>query len=367
MKFSVSKDAIIKGLQMVQSVISPHPTFPILKNVAIKAEKGHLNLIVTDLNVSMNCIIEADVGKEGSTTFDARRIFSIVKELPQDQVEFDVDEKDVAEMRCGASYYKLYGMNFEDFPPMPMIDKAVEGAVSYTVAQIDFREMMKKTCYAASDDESRQILNGVLLSFKNQKLTVVATDGRRLALVEQELEVPTEKQMDVVIPTKTVGELLKLLGDKGNLTISATQKLVSFEIGNTVVVSKLVEGTYPNYLQVIPAQNEQRIPIERESFLAALRRVSLINDKTMSVKMTFMKNKLVLTTTSPDVGEATENLPIKFGGKDLEVTFNPDYLVEALKTLTSDEIYFELTDMLSPSVIKCDIPFLYVIMPLRLS
>ena len=367
MKFSVAKEPIIRALQMMQSVINPHSPESIQKNVALKAGNGILNLVATDTNVTMSCSIEAEVSKEGQTTFDAKRLFSIVRELPQAEIEFEVDDKDVGEIRCGASYYRLFGIEFESFPKVEPIDKSAAGVVSYTVPQLDLREMLKKTSYSSSDDDSRQILNGVFLSIKNGKLTLVATDGRRLALIEQELEVPTEKQMEVVIPTKTVGELLKLLGDSGTIDITLGEKLISMDIGTTNVLSKLIEGTFPNYLQVIPAQNEQRISIERESFLAALRRVSLIHDRTMSVKILFSKNKVVLTTHSPDVGEASETLPIKYSGKDLDVTYNPDYLVDALKNLTSDEIYFELTDMLSPSVIKCDIPFLYVIMPLRVN
>ena len=366
MKFSVAKESIIRGLQMMQSVINPHPANPIIKNVAIQAKQGSLTLMATDTNVSMSCKVEAKVTEEGATTFDARRLFSIVRELPQNEVEVDVNDKDIAEMRCGASYYKLYGFGFDDFPAIPVLDKNGEGVVSYSIKQADLREMLKKTAYASSEDDSRQILNGVLLSFKNKELTVVATDGRRLALIKQELETPTEKQLDVVVPTKAVGELLKLLKDQGNLTVSATDKFMCFDMDDVVVISKLIEGTFPNYIQVIPQQNEQHIPIERESFLAALRRVSLIADATMSVKISFIKNKMTLTTQSPEVGEASETLPIKYAGKELSVTYNPNFLVEALKNLSSDEVYFELTDMLSPSVIKCDIPFLYVIMPLRL-
>jgi DNA polymerase-3 subunit beta len=238
----------------------------------------------------------------------------------------------------------------------------------YHLEQGVFKEMLRKTAYAASSDETRRVLNGVLLSFKDGKLVMVATDGRRLALIEQELELPKESETEAILPTKAVTELLHTLGDEGELTVHDSENQIVFEFGSVFVSSKLIDGTYPNFRQVIPAECEERVTIERESFLTALKRVSLLTtDTSNAAKLTFGKNKLVVSTSTPDVGEARETVPIKYSGKEISVAFNPDYVIDPLKNLANDEVFMELTDDLSPGVIKCDIPFLYVLMPMRIS
>lgn len=364
MKLKVSKDVILEGLQKIQSVVSIRTTLPILQNILLKAEKDKLWLSATDLEVSVRTAVAADVSKTGATTLPARRIFSIFKELPGTDVELDVDDKDVAVIRSGAAFFKLIGLSEDEFPPLPKFD----GGKTYNVEQATFRDMLRSTSYAASRDESRYILNGVLLSFKAGKIAVVATDGRRMALYEQEIEFPKDAEGEMVLPFKTVDELGKTLGSEGPLKIQATANQVAFEFDNMLVVSKLVEGTYPNFRQVIPAQCEERVTIEREALLTALRRVSLIaSDKSNSVKLTFAKNRLEITANSPEVGEARETLDVKYTGKQLSVAFNPEFLMDPLRNLAKDEVFIELTDDLSPGVVKADVPFLYVLMPMRTS
>ncbi len=364
MKFTISKESILKGLQMVQSVISTHSTLPILYNVMIKIEKGVLSLVATDLSISMKCNIKINTQKNCASTFQARRLFNIIRELPDENIEIDIDDKDTAAIHCGASSYKILGLSADEFPPLP----SFESAHSFSIEQVTFKEMLKKTVYATSTDESRQILNGILLSFKDQKLTMVATDGRRLALIEQEMEIPEDSQTDIIIPTKAVSELIKVLGDEGSLKIKTLTNLASFDIGEVLVITKLIDGNYPNFRQVIPGQCEERVTVDRESLIAALRRVALItNDKYPSIKVVFGKNQMNISAVTPDVGEAQESVPIKYTGKQIDMAFNPEFMIDPLRNLTSDEVGIELVDDLSPAIIKCDIPFLYVLMPLRLS
>lgn len=364
MKFDISKAVLLQGLQTVQNIVSLRTTLPILSNVLLTAEKNDLWLTTTDLEVSVRCRVDANVSKAGSTTLPARRLFSIVRELPDSAIEFEVDEKDVASVKCGASFFKIIGLSPDEFPP---VSKS-QGKYAYTLGQAVLRDMLKKTSYSVSTDETRYVLNGELFSLHGGKLVVVATDGRRLALIEQEIEFPKEAEADLIVPTKTVNELMHVLGDDGEVRIHATENQILFEFGDVLVASKLVDGTYPNYRQVIPSQSEERIMVEREGLLTSLRRVSLVTtDRSTAIKLTFTKNKLSVTMTTTDVGEARETLPIKYSGKEISVSFNPDYLIDALKNLTSDEITMELTDGLSPGLIKCDIPFLYVLMPMRVS
>jgi DNA polymerase III subunit beta len=364
MKIVATKDALMSGLQMVHGVVSIRPTLPILSNVLLQAEKDRLAVTTTDLEVTMRTVIEARVANTGGTTLPARRLLNIVRELPTDDIELEVDEKDSASITCGAAFFKILGLSDEEFPALPKY----QTPNSFTLDQKTLKEMLQKTSYAASADETRYILNGTLMSFKAGKLTLVATDGRRLALAEHELDFPKEAETDVVVPTKAVNEIVHLLQNEGTVKVHAGKNQVAFETDNVLLISKLIEGTYPNFRQVIPSQCEQRIAVERELLLTALKRVALLtSEKSSSVRMTFGKNKLKVSASSPDVGEAHESLPVKYSGKEISVAFNPDYVMEPLRNLANDEIYVELTDELSPGVIKCDVPFIYVLMPMRIT
>jgi DNA polymerase-3 subunit beta len=364
MKVKVSQSALLEGLQTVQNVVSLRSTLPILSNVLLTCDKTGMSLTTTDLDLTIRCRIEAEVARPGATTLPARRLFSIVRELAQTTIELEADEKDVATLSCNSSFFRIIGLSEDEFPPVSLGD----GKYSFRLGQSVFRDMLRKTGYAASTDETRHVLNGVLLSFKGGKVTLVATDGRRLALVEQEVEFPKEAETEMIVPSKAVAELLRTLGDDGDVTIHAKERHVSFEFKHSVVMSKLIEGTYPNYRQVIPAQSEEHVALDRESLLSAIKRVSLVTaDRSNAMKLAFTKNKLTLTMATPDVGEARETLTVKYGGKDISVAFNPEYMMEPLRNLTTDEVSMELTDDLSPGVIKCEIPFLYVLMPMRIT
>lgn len=364
MKLKVTKSALINGLQNVQNVVGIRAILPILSNVLLTAEKNKLWLTTTDLDVSVRSQVQAEVSKPGASTLPARRMFSIIRELPDSDIEIEIDDKNVAIITCSSSFFKIIGLSDEEFPQVPK----PEGKYSYHLDQGVFKEMLKKSSYAASTDETRHVLNGVLLSFKGDKLTAVATDGRRLALVEYEVEFPKEAEMDLILPTKAVTELLHTLADDGELKIHAKENHVVFEFGGILIASKLIDGTYPNYKQVIPTECEERVTVERESLLTALKRASLLmTEKSNAAKLTFSKNKLSVLMNTPDVGEVRDTIPIKYSGREISVAFNPEYMMDPLKNLSNDEIFIELTDDLSPGVIKCDIPFLYVLMPMRIS
>ena len=196
----------------------------------------------------------------------------------------------------------------------------------------------------------------------------MATDGRRLALFDSDIEFPKSHERDFILPTKAVTELQRLLGEDGEVTISTSDNLASFELNGAFLASKLVEGNYPNYRQVIPAEAKERISLEREAFLNCVRRVSLLSsEKTSSVRLNFTKNNLDITANTPEVGEAKESLAINYRGKDISIAFNPEFLMDPLRNLPNDEVFLELIDEMSPGVVKIQSPFLYVIMPMRVS
>ena len=364
MKFNVAKDKLLDGLQTVQNIVSTRTTLPILSNVLIRAEDGVLRFTTNDLDVGMSCTVEAKVEKGGGTTLPARRLASIVKELPAADVEFEVDSKNIASIRCGQSFFKMMGLAEEEFPALPKL----ADAKVFTLRQKELKDALRKTAFAISTDETRYVLNGILFSFKEGKLTMVATDGRRLALVDLELEFPRGQEVDVIVPSKCVTELQRLLGEEGEIKMNVGENQVGFDVNGKVLVSKLIEGNYPNYKQVIPPEAKERVTIERELLLTAVRRVSLLSsDKSNSVKLIFTKNNLEITANTPEVGEAHESLAVNFKGKEMSIAFNPGFLQDPLRNLTDDEVHIDLIDEMSPGVIKIGTPFLYVLMPMRIS
>jgi DNA polymerase III subunit beta len=364
MKFSVTKEKLLEGLQQVQNVVSTRTTLPILSNVLLQADGSEVHLTTTDLDVGVRGSCEAQVNKEGATTLPARRLFNIVRELPSSEIQFDVDGKNAASIRSGQSFFKILGLPEEEFPPLPKF----EDAKVVTIRQKDLRDGLRKTSYAISTDETRYVLNGILFSFKDNKLTLVATDGRRLAMVEIELEFPRSHEADIIIPTKAVTELQRLLTDDGDAKVSMGNGQIAFDLNKTLLVSKLIEGNYPNYRQVIPAEAKERVKLERETFLNSLRRVSLLaSDKSNSIKLNFSKNNIDITANTPEVGEAKESLPVQYKGRDFSIAFNPEFLMAPLRALTEDEVFLDLIDEMSPGVLKIQTPFLYVLMPMRIS
>jgi DNA polymerase-3 subunit beta len=287
-----------------------------------------------------------------------------VRELPTAEIYFDVDSKNLASIRSGSSYFKINGLPEEEFPPLARFDEAKV----FTIAQKQLKDGLKKTSYAISTDETRYVLNGSLFSFKENKLTLVATDGRRLALVDLELEFPRSQELDVIVPTKAVTELQRMLREEGDGKITIGENQIAFELNRTLLVSKLIEGNYPNFRQVIPPEAKERVTLERETFLTAVRRVSLLaSEKSNSVKLIFSKSNVDIVANTPDVGEAKESLPIMYKGRDFSIAFNPEFLMAPLRNLSTDEVYLDLIDEMSPGVIKIAGPFLYVLMPMRLS
>lgn len=362
MKFTIQRQKLLEALQTVQSVVSTRTTLPVLSNVLIKSQGSSLTLSTTDLDTGIRTNVEANIEKQGSITLPARRLFSIIRELPETEVSIEVDAKYKASISANNSFFKITGLSEDDFPPFPKTDDAH----IFKLEQASFREMLKKTSYAMSTDEGRYVLNGSLLSFKDGKLIVVATDGRRLALIEQELEFPKANEVDIILPTKAVNELQRILTDTGEVQIAIAENQIGFTVGNTYLCSKLVEGNYPNYKQVVPSETKERITIERELLLTSVKRVAVLSsEKSSSIRLSFGKNTLEISANTPDVGEAKESIPVNYKGKDFNIAFNPEFLTDPLRSLESDEIFFDFTDELSPGVIRYNKPFLYVIMPMR--
>ncbi|MBI3418377.1 MAG: DNA polymerase III subunit beta [Verrucomicrobia bacterium] len=369
MKFVIAKEQIINGLQAVQNVVSTRTTLPILSNVLLQAGDNRLQLTATDLDVTITCSVEATVLAAGATTLPVKKLFGICRELTNPEFEFEIDDKQVCALRAGASFYRINGLSAEEFPPQPQFTEKRK----LIVEQEKLKSMLRRTSFAISTDETRYVLNGILFSLKEHKIHLVATDGRRLALVDEDVDIAATDQGDFIVPTKAINELTRLLQASGQVEVRFTENQAAFQLTEEksfpiTIISKLVDGNYPNYRQVIPGECKERVSLAREEFLHALRRAEIMtSDKSNSVKLTFGKNNLSITANTPEVGEARESLAINYKGKDLAVAFNPAYLMDPLKALDNDEVFFELIDELSPGVVKVNGPFLYVIMPMRTS
>lgn len=367
MNLTIPKEQLIHGLQSVQNVVATRTTLPVLSNVLIQAEGEHLHFTATDLDVTISCAVPATIKKPGATTVPVKKLFGIARELGAAEIEVDVDDKHVCTLQAGPSLYKIKGLAAEEFPPLPKFKEEKR----VVLPQEKIRGMLRKTSFATSTDESRYVLNGIYFNFRDHKLTMVATDGRRLALAEEEVELGEKSQGEFIVPSKAVNELNRLLQEKNDIEIKFSDNQASFSLtddrGNTVLlITKLIEGSYPNYRQVIPAETKERIPLVREEFLHALKRAEIMtSDKANSVKLTLTRNNLSITANSPDVGEARESIAVNYKGQDMVIAFNPGYVIEPLNALTEDEVYLELSNELSPGVLKINGPYLYVVMPMR--
>jgi DNA polymerase III subunit beta len=374
MKFKINRDHFSNGLAQVLNVVGSKAAMPILSNVLIEAEKDQISLTTTNLDLGIRCRIKAEVKEGGSITLPVKRLATIVRELPNVDVAFDTTANHQAKIASGGSNFRIMGIGAEEFPKLPETadDK------SFTLPQGELSGMLGNVSYAQSTDETRYILNGVYFSFKDGKFTLVATDGRRLALVGKEMTVPANSAGAIILPAKTVAELLRLLGKGEKVKIAFNERRATFQIetgkdaGGLVdsifLFSKVVEGNYPNYQQVIPKETHQRIKLERELFLHCVHRAALVtSEKSNSVKMKLSANLLEVMASSPDFGESHESVAVQYSGPDLQVAFNPQFIMDPLRALTKDEVFFELKDEVSPGVFKTLDNFICVIMPVRLS
>jgi len=369
MKFTATKQALLDGLQRIQNVVSNRVTLPVLSNILLETTEAGLQLTATDLEASVRTDVPATVERPGSTTLPARRLLSIIRELPAEEISLETDARNITSIRSGPSFFKVFGLPKDEYPAFP----SLEEKRGFSMKQSELKEGLRKTSYAISLDETRYVLNGILFSFRDGRLTLVATDGRRLALCDAELgeiKYPAGHERDFIAPTKAIAELQRLLTDEKPVRLHVGDNLVAFDLGTTVLATKLVDGTYPNYRQVIPGEAKERVSLERETFLQSARRVSLLSsDKSGSVRLNFSKGNLDITSNTPEVGEAKESLAVAYKGRDLSIAFNPEFLIDPLKNLPDDTIALELIDEMSPGVIKINSAqrFLYVLMPMRVS
>lgn len=362
MKFKVGKSDLLNGIQIVQNIVSTRATLPILSNILLETQTNGLRMVATDLDIGISCVIPVNTLEEGSITLSAKRFSDIIKELPDAEINITAKKNNQVDIECEKCKFKLSGLPKDEFPKFPEFkDKE-----AISIEQPVLKEMLESTSFAVSHEETRYILNGILLEIKDDTIKLVATDGRRLALRESKLSSSNKKDIKVIIPIKAIQEISRNLKEEGNLLMMLGQNQVLFDIDKTLVTSRLIEGEFPNYQQVIPKPSENKLILNRENFLSAIRRANLLSTPDFqAIKFEVFKNKLVISKSTPDVGESREELDMDYSGKELIVGFNPHYLIDVLKNLKEEEVGLELSDADKPGVMRSN-GYLYLVLPMRI-
>ena len=364
MEVHVDRDAFLRGLQMVHNIVEPRQTMPILANVLVEAEGDLLRLTATDLEVGVRVAAPARVVTAGSVTISARKLLEITKELPSAPLALKVQENAWVALRCGGASYKLVGLAAEDYPHV--IPIATDNWV--TVDGKLLRDMLAQTMFAISHDESRYALNGVLMALHDHELRLVATDGHRLALAVRPIG-ETKMAVSGIVPRKAVQEIARVVGSGEQVEVALGDNQFMLRMPNVILMARLIEGTFPNYEQVVPRAHPHRVLLPKDGLTAALRRVSVLSEeRTKPVKFVLSPGVLKLAAYSADYGEAEEEMEVQYVGEEITIGFNSRYVLDALGAQAGEQVVLEVKDALSPGVLKSleDDGSLCVIMPMRI-
>jgi DNA polymerase-3 subunit beta len=363
MKIKIQRGDLAQGIQTVQNIITTKAALPILSHILLETQQDKLRLTATDLDIGISCVIPVDTEEAGAITIPAKRFGDIIRELPSDSVDLSTKKNNLVIIETENCQFKIMGLAREEFPKLPEFkDKE-----AIKLEQGTLKQMLGLTSFAVSFDETRYILNGILFKIQKNKLVLVATDGKRLAIMEKELQQNPEKEISFIVPIKTIHELNRNLKEEGELSLILGANQVLFDLGDVVIISRLIEGEFPDYQQVTPPASENKMGADREEFLLAVRRAALLaTPDYQAVKLELFKNKLVVSKSTPDIGESREEIPVEYQGKELLIGFNPNYLIDVLKNLSGEKIDLELTDSEKPGVIRLN-GYIYIVLPMRLS
>ena len=364
MEVALDRDQFLKGLQMVQNIVEPRQTLPILANVLLESDGDAVRLTATDLEVGARVTVPARVTSKGSITISARKLAEIVKELPAATLVLKVGENAAVSLRCAGVSYKLVGLPPDDFPPV-----VPASPTSWLALEAKgLREMLTHTSFAVSHDETRYALNGVLFVIQTKEMRVVATDGHRLAIASRALAQAASPATGIV-PRKAVAEIQRVLGSGEEIQIAITENQFVLQMPNFVMTARLIEGQFPNYEAVIPKAQPGKLALNRPALVAALRRVAVMaEERNKPVKLSLAPTSLKLSASSSELGEAEEALTVDYAGDEVTIAFNSRYILDALAPVEDDTILFEFKDALSPGVVKSAATDDYrcVIMPMRI-
>jgi DNA polymerase-3 subunit beta len=369
MKLTITREQLQEGLVAVAASVPAKTTLPILSNILLEATKDGIRLSGTDLDIAVSTTVSASVDQEGAITLPARKLVEIVRELPSAAIRLTASGEQRVSIECGRSRFRLLGLPREEFPAFPSVKFEGGWRTSSGVLQ----KLIAHVAFAASTEESRPILNGVLWELRPERMRMVATNGHRLA----RMDVPTattvsSAQADLIVPPKALDQIRRLFGADEEVEIARSENHLGFRSATTQIFTRLIEGPYPNYEQVIPRENDKSATAEKAAFTSALRRMSIVaSDQTHRIRMAFANGSCKLSVQTPDLGEAQEEITVSYDGDPLEIGFNASYLLEILKYIPTDEV--RLTFKAPERAATCepvgwDDPssYLTLVMPLRL-
>jgi DNA polymerase-3 subunit beta len=356
MDFEIDKREFLNGLGLMQSVAGRRTTLPILSHILLEWEKDSLCLTGTDLETGIREELTARIHQGGKASVSAKKIFEIVKELPEETIHIKKKENQWITIQCGKSVFNLAGLDPEEFPSLPTYSDESFSQVSTNL----MKEMIEKTVFAASSEESRYHLNGILISQskkgEREILRMVATDGHRLSLLDRESQMIRGIEKGIIIPKKGVLEIKKIMGDRDGaeeMKVYFDQTHGFFKMGKSLMVIRLIDGEFPEYEQVIPKGNDKRVLMEKGKMYASLRRVStMASERVEGIKFLVKKNFVELSSYHQDFGDAKEEVEVSYEGPSLEIGFNARYLMEALSVMDMEDVVMELKDEGSPGILK---------------
>jgi len=367
MKFTITREQLSEGVGAVNAAVPTKTTLPVLANILLEATKDGLRLSGTDLDIAVGTTVPASVDQEGAITLPARKLAELVRELPSAGIRVTTQGEQRVTIECGRSKFKLLGLPREEFPAFPQV--SFESAGKTTAREL--QKLIAHVAFAASTEESRPILNGVLWQLTGDRMRMVATNGHRLA----KMEVPiggAGEPADLIVPPKALEQIRKLFGPDDEIEIGRSENHLGFRSPSTVVYTRLIEGPYPNYEQVIPRENDKFATAEKAALMAAIRRMSIVaSDQTHRIRMSFGDGSCKLSVTTPDLGEAQEEISLTYEGEPLDIGFNATYLLEVLKYMPTDEVRLtfkapERAATIEPVGWDDPAAYLTLVMPLRL-
>lgn len=363
MKLVCSRDNLLEGILTVQKAVPPKTTLPILQGILFDCRDENFKLMATDLELGIECTVEAEVVQGGWVVLDARLLGEIIRKLPPEDVEISVNESYMAQVKCANSIFHLQGKNGEDYPELPQVD----GERNLTLPQDLLKSMIRQTTFACAVDEIRPILTGALLESYKGAISMAALDGFRLAVRNIKLDI--EEEISAVIPAKTLNEIQKILReDKNSVRIDFAGNQVLFGTERTRVISRLLEGDFINYRQIIPEEYGTLVKVNNAQLLDSCDRASLLarEGKNNMIRFNIRQDSLQITSNA-EIGEVFEEIPVETQGSGLEIAFNAKYLIDALKVIESEYIRLEFTTSVSPGIIKPEDSekYVYLILPVR--
>lgn len=368
MKITIPRQDLLDNVNRVKTVVSAKSALPILSHILMEARDSSVKLSATDLKVSIECSVDCTVHEAGALTVSSQRLAMILSELPNADITLELMENSVILLTCGRIQTKLFSMSPEEFPPI----RSFENIEPLVLPQKLLKEMFSKTSFAICTDQARYNLTGLLFELNDGRLTVVATDGRRMSLARETEGISSGISVKVVIPGKLISELERLFGADGDVQLYIDESQTAFAFGSTRLVTALIEGNFPNYEVVIPKKHDKEAILNTVQFMEAIRRTrTMTNDKFNSVRFILTNNLLTLKVVTPEVGEYEEELVAEYDGDKVEIAFNPDFVLDVLKHVTSEMSCLVLKDSMSPGVVKpySEAPldtYVNVVMPIRL-